>query len=127
MSARSTQGSFSLTMSFFASGAGAWVLFTVPEAAILGGPIAVVGYALSCICPLLIFSAVGPALRRHVPYGVTLFELVQMRYGTVVNVYVSLIAAFYMFLYLAAEFTSVGDRGAHTVPSCPRHPVPSSH
>ena len=63
MSSRNTQGSFSLTMSFFASGAGAWVLFTVPEAAILGGPIAVLGYAVSCIMPLVIFGAVGPRLR----------------------------------------------------------------
>ena len=109
MSSRNTQGSLSLTMSFFASGAGAWVLFTVPEAAILGGPIAVLGYALACIMPLVIFGAVGPRMRHLVPEGITFFEFVQARYGTVVNIYVSCIAAFYMFLYLAAEFTSVGD------------------
>lgn len=109
MSARNTQGSFSLIMSFFASGAGAWVLFTVPEAAILGGPIAVLGYAISCILPLMIFACVGPTLRRLLPHGITFFEFVQARYGTFVNVYVTMIAAFYMFLYLAAEFTSVGD------------------
>ena len=109
MSARNSQGAFSLIMSFFASGAGAWVLFTVPEAAILGGPIAVLGYAISCIMPLLIFACVGPTLRRLLPHGITFFEFVQARYGTLVNTYVTLIAAFYMFLYLAAEFTSVGD------------------
>jgi len=109
MSARNTQGAFSLTMSFFASGAGAWVLFTVPEAAILGGPVAILGYAISCVVPLLIFACVAPALRRRLPYGITFFEFVQARYGTVVNGYVTLISIFYMFLYLAAEFTSVGD------------------
>jgi len=109
MSARNTQGSFSLIMSFFASGAGAWVLFTVPEAAILGGPIAVLGYAISCVLPLLIFACVGPQLRRLLPHGITFFEFVQARYGSAVNTYVTLIAMFYMFLYLAAEFTSVGD------------------
>ena len=140
MSARNTQGAFSLTMSFFASGAGAWVLFTVPEvsslsaigelahppsrclsdsrvrvlepnsqAAILGGPVAILGYAISCVVPLLIFACVAPALRRRLPYGITFFEFVQARYGTVVNGYVTLISMFYMFLYLAAEFTSVGD------------------
>lgn len=109
MSARNSQGSLSLVCSFFASGAGAWVLFTVPEAAILGGPIAVLGYAVSCIMPLLIFAAVGPRMRHLVPEGITFFEFVQARYGTIVNTYVSLIASFYMFLYLAAEFTSVGD------------------
>jgi Na+/proline symporter len=108
MSARNSQGAFSLTMSFFASGAGAWVLFTLPEAAILGGPIAVLGYAISCVLPLLIFMCAAPALRRHLPFGITFFEFVQARYGSLVNVYVTLIATFYMFLYLAAEFTSVG-------------------
>ena len=109
MSARNTQSALSLSLSFFASNAGAWVLFTVPEAAILGGPIAILGYALSCVFPLMIFRSVAPALRRNLPFGITFFEFVQKRYGTVVNVYVSLTAAFYMFLYLAAEFTSVGS------------------
>ena len=109
MSARNTQSALSLSLSFFASNAGAWVLFTVPEAAILGGPIAILGYALSCVFPLMIFRSVAPFLRRNLPFGITFFEFVQKRYGTVVNVYVSLTAAFYMFLYLAAEFTSVGS------------------
>mmetsp|Transcript_24178 Transcript_24178/g.48369 ORF Transcript_24178/g.48369 Transcript_24178/m.48369 type:complete len:551 (-) Transcript_24178:387-2039(-) len=109
LSARNTQGYISLTMSFFASGAGAWVLFTVPEAAILGGPIAVLGYAISCVVPLLIFSSIAPTMRRNLPYGTTFFEYVQARYGTLVNGYTVLISMFYMFLYLAAEFTSVGD------------------
>lgn len=108
MSARNTQGSFSLTMSFFASGAGAWVLYTVPEAAVLGGPIAVCGYALSCIVPLLIFAWSAPYLRRNLPYGITYYEYIQARFGTGVNIYATLISTFYMFLYLAAEFSSVG-------------------
>ena len=81
MSARNSQGTFALTMSFFASGAGAWVLFTVPEAAILGGPIAVLGYALSCILPLLIYSWAAPYLRKNLPFGITFFEFVQARHG----------------------------------------------
>lgn len=108
MSARNTQGTFALTMSFFASGAGAWVLFTLPEAAILGGPIAIIGYALSCIFPLIIFAWAAPMLRERLPFGITLFEFVHARYGPVVNTYVTLISLFYLFLYLAAEFSSVG-------------------
>ena len=108
-SARNSQGPLALALSFFASGAGAWILFAVPEAAILGGPIALVGYALSTIVPLLIFSAISPTLRRELPHGITFFEMVDARYGWKVNVYVTLTALFYMFLYLAAEFTSVGS------------------
>jgi Na+/proline symporter len=109
MSARNTQGTFSLTMSFFASGAGAWVLFTLPEAAILGGPLAILGYAISCAMPLLIFAWAAPVLRSSLPFGITFFEYVQARYGPVVNFYVTLVSLFYLFLYLAAEFSSVGS------------------
>jgi len=109
MSARNTQGTLSLTISFFVSGAGAWILFAVPEAAILGGPIALFGYAFSCVFPLLIMAFMAPKLREKLPHGITFFEYVQARYGTVVNSYVLLISLFYMFLYLTAEFTSVGS------------------
>jgi len=109
MAARNTQGWMSLTLSFFVSGAGAWVFFTVPEAAILGGPTALVGYTLSCIIPLLIFRVTAPHLRNVLPKGITYFEYIQARYGTLVNVYATSVSIFYMFLYLTAEFTSVGS------------------
>ena len=109
MSARNSQKAFALAMSFFASNAGAWILFAVPEAAILGGPIALLGYAIASVVPLLLFSLITPALRNNLPRGITFFEMVHERYGWAVNVYVTLCACFYMYLYLAAEFTSVGS------------------
>lgn len=109
MAARNTQGALSLSLSFFVSGAGAWVFFTVPEAALLGGPVALVGYILSCIIPLLIFRMTAPYLRTVLPKGITYFEFIQERYGPLVNFYATGISFFYMFLYLTAEFTSVGS------------------
>lgn len=109
MSARNTQGTLALSLSFFASGAGAWVLFAVPEAAILGGPVALAGYTLSCMAPLVIFGLIGPYFRRELPESCTFFDYIQGRFGTAVNVYVTLVMLFYMFLYLAAELTSVGS------------------
>lgn len=108
VAARNTQGSLAIALSFFASGAGAWVLFTVPEAAILGGPVAIIGYTVSCLVPVAIFGCVGPYMRRNLPQACTFFEYIQARYGTVVNVYCTLVSLFYMLLYLSAEFTSVG-------------------
>mmetsp|Transcript_7449 Transcript_7449/g.12618 ORF Transcript_7449/g.12618 Transcript_7449/m.12618 type:complete len:569 (-) Transcript_7449:500-2206(-) len=107
--AHNTQGFISLSLSFFASSAGAWILYTVPEAAILGGPVAVAGYTISCLVPLLIFACVGPYMRRNVPTAYTFFDYVQGRFGTPVNIYATLISLFYMFLYLSAEFKSLGD------------------
>ena len=109
MVARNTQGMLSLTLSFFASGAGAWIIFAVPEAAILGGPIALFGYVIACIVPLVLIGWIAPILREKVPTGITFFEYVQVRYGTYVNIYVTLTSLFYMFLYLSAEFTAVGQ------------------
>jgi len=109
MSARNSQGAISLTLSYFASGAGAWIIFAVPEAAILGGPIALMGYCIACIVPLGLIGWIAPILRENVPHGITFFEYVQMRYGTYVNFYVVLTSLFYMFLFLSAEFTAVGQ------------------
>ena len=109
MVARNTQGMLSLTLSFFASGAGAWIIFAVPEAAILGGPIALFGYVIACIVPLVLIGWIAPILREKVPTGITFFEYIQVRYGTYVNIYVTLTSLFYMFLYLSAEFTAVGQ------------------
>merc|ERR1712087_620200 len=48
-------------------------------------------------------------MRRNVPSAYTFFEYVQGRYGTLVNIYATLISLFYMTLYLSAEFKSLGD------------------
>jgi Na+/proline symporter len=109
MSARNSQSALALTLSYFASGAGAWILFAVPEATILGGPIALLGYCLACVLPLFIMAWMGPRLRAKLPRGITFFEYVQGRYGPLVNAYVVLSSLFYMFLFLSAEFTSVGQ------------------
>jgi len=109
VAARNTQGGFAIALSLFASGAGAWVLFTLPETAILGGPVAVVGYTVSGMVPLAIFGCIGPYMRRNLPEACTFFEYTKARYGTLVNVYCTLVSLFYMLLYLSAEFTSVGS------------------
>ena len=66
LTARNSQGIVSLSLSFFASGAGAWVLFTVPEASIIGGPIALAGYTISCLVPIAIFGWIGHFLKKIV-------------------------------------------------------------
>ena len=68
----------------------------------------------------MLIGWITPKLRAKVPTGITFFEYVQVRYGTYVNVYVTLTSLFYMFLYLSAEFTAVGqavDLLSGTVPS----------
>lgn len=76
--ARNSQSTFSLAMTFFASGMGAWVLFAVAEVGTYTGSLGVAGYALSAIAPLIILDRVSPFLRRELPNGVTLHDFVAL-------------------------------------------------
>ncbi len=106
MAARNSQGLLSLTLSYFVSGCGAWVIFAVPQAAVIGGWPALVGYAISTALPLLLFGLIAPSMRNNLPKGFTLNEYVYGRFGPLCTAYFGLVSMFYMILYLAAELSS---------------------
>ena len=106
--ARNSQGVIALTLSYFVSGAGGLVVFTSPSTAVIGGWVALVGYALSLTIPLWVTGKIAPFLRERVPCGFTMNEFIRLRYGPVCTVYFAVIAIFYMELYMAAELASAG-------------------
>ena len=106
MAARNSQGLVSMTLSYFVSGIGAWVIFAAPQAAVIGGWPALVGYAISTVVPLLLFGLIAPPMRNQLPKGFTLNEYVYGRFGTPCTVYFAFVSMFYMVLYLAAELSS---------------------
>eukprot|EP00966_Prymnesium_polylepis_P178895 4142162-Prymnesium_polylepis.1 len=106
--ARNSQGVVALTLSYFVSGAGGLVVFTAPATAVVGGWVALLGYALSLTIPLWVIGCIAPFMRKYVPKGFTMNEYVVGRYGTVHAVYFALVAVFYMDLYMAAELASAG-------------------
>jgi solute:Na+ symporter, SSS family len=106
MAARNSQGLVSMTLSYFVSGIGAWVIFAAPQAAVIGGWPALVGYAVSTVVPLLLFGLIAPPMRNQLPKGFTLNEYVYGRFGTPCTVYFAFVSMFYMVLYLAAELSS---------------------
>lgn len=108
LAARDSQGLVSMTLSYFVSGMGAWVIFAAPQAAVIGGSIALVGYALSTAFPLLLFGLIAPVMRKNVPNGFTMIEYVYARFGLANSVYVGITAMLYMMIYLTAELTSAG-------------------
>jgi len=109
LAARNTQGLLSMTLSYFVSGMGAWVIFAAPQAAVIGGWIALAGYALSTTFPLILFSVVAPMMRKNVPNGFTMNEYLMARLGPVNVVVFTLVMLFYMSLYLTAELASAGS------------------
>jgi Na+/proline symporter len=106
IAARGTQGTISLTLSYFVSGCGAWVIFAVPQAAVVGGWFALTSYALSAVFPLLLFGVIAPTMREQLPQGFTINEYILGRFGTVNAIYFGIVALFYMMLYLTAELAA---------------------
>ena len=114
VSARDSADAGTTAATLIASGMGAWILFSPAEAgAAFGGLAAVVGYAVGSAVPLLLFVSVGTRLREYLPRGHSLTEYVYARYGRWMYAYVLCIAAFYMFVFLAAEMTAVSSALAY--------------
>jgi len=108
LAARDSQGLISMTLSYFVSGMGAWVIFAAPQAAVIGGSVALVGYALSTAFPLLLFGLMAPLMRKNVPNGFTIIDYVYGRFGPINAIYVGITSLLYMTIYLTAELTSAG-------------------
>ncbi|MCC5947136.1 MAG: hypothetical protein JJT89_01660 [Nitriliruptoraceae bacterium] len=106
--ARGTQGAGTLGLSFLASGLGAWILFAPAELGVLLGIGPVIGYALAAAGPFLIFAFVGPRLRRLLPSGHGLGDLVRVRFGRTASIAVTVVSLLYMGVFVAAELVAIG-------------------
>jgi solute:Na+ symporter, SSS family len=109
--ARDSQPAGRLAWSFLASGLGAWILFAPPELGALLGAQAVVAYAVAAAAPFLVLAVVGPLLRRVLPGGRGLTELVAVRFGPVAGRTVAAVSVLYMGVFVAAELVAVGGLG----------------
>jgi Na+/proline symporter len=123
MLARHSQDAGTLGLSFMVSGAGAWILFAVPEVGAFVGLVGVVGYAIGQAAPFGIFAWLGPKLRAVSPAGRSLTEFVLARFGRAFHSYVVVISVGYMFFFLTAELTAVGGIAAILSGLDPRIPV----
>ncbi len=108
LTARESQTSTALGLSFLASGMGAWILFAPPEVGAFVGPIAVAGYALGSALPFIILGWAGPAIRRRLPAGRSLSEFAAERFGSTFRHWSAGLSVLYMLCFLAAELTAIG-------------------
>ena len=102
-----TEKTFGLTMSFYASGMGLWILTSPAEVAWYGLGYDIYGYALSAATPFILIYIFGPRISRLLPDGITLAQFVEKKYGTVAQKIVSVVAVIYMGAFLIAEFASI--------------------
>ncbi|KAK5654433.1 hypothetical protein OQA88_7344 [Cercophora sp. LCS_1] len=109
LSGNRTQTAFPLALNFIASALGSGILFAYPQLATIAGVQGVVIYALSSGCPLLIFAALGPIIRRKCPEGFVLTEWTRQRYGIATALYLSAMTMLTLFLYMVSELSAIGQ------------------
>ncbi|MEA2117231.1 sodium:solute symporter [Halovibrio sp. HP20-50] len=108
VTARNSQTSSTLGLSFLASGMGAWILFAPPEIGAFVGPLALAGYAVGSALPFIVLGLYGPKIRRVLPEGRSIAEFAEACYGRGVRHWVTLVSVGYMACFLAAELTAIG-------------------
>ena len=102
-----TENVFGVSLSFYASGMGLWILTAPAEVAWWGLGYDVIGYAISAATPFLLLYFLGPKIANLVPGGATLPQFINIRYGRKAQIVVSLVAIIYMSAFLVAEFASI--------------------
>uniref|UniRef100_A0A7S3JQI4 Sodium/solute symporter n=1 Tax=Aureoumbra lagunensis TaxID=44058 RepID=A0A7S3JQI4_9STRA len=113
LSARQQAGWYAIGISFMASGLGAWIIYGTTE---LGAtrPISwwgVLGYSTASAMPAILICFLGPLIRKKVgaEKGFSATDFALSRYGRLMHLQVSAISCFYMYIYLVAELTTIGN------------------
>ena len=102
-----SQKTLTLSLSFYASGMGLWIIASPAEVGWYGLGFDVVGYAVSAATPFVLLYFVGPRIVQTVPDKATLPQYISQQYGNFAQVFVSIIATIYMSCLL---YTSPSPR-----------------
>ena len=102
-----SEGVLGLSLSFYASGMGLWILTSPAEVAWFGLGYDIYGYALSAATPFILIYIFGPKIADLLPKGATLAQFVETKYGNIAQKIVSIVAVIYMGAFLIAEFASI--------------------
>ena len=102
-----SEGVLGLSLSFYASGMGLWILTSPAEVAWYGLGYDIYGYALSAATPFILIYIFGPKIADLLPEGATLAQFVETKYGNIAQKIVSIVAVIYMGAFLIAEFASI--------------------
>ena len=103
-----SEGVLGLSLSFYASGMGLWILTSPAEVAWYGLGYDIYGYAISAATPFILIYIFGPKIANLLPKGATLAQFVETKYGSIAQKIVSMVAVIYMGAFLIAEFASIG-------------------
>lgn len=112
LSARDSAGPWSIALSFFASGMGAWVVYGTTE---MGATpalswLGVLGYSGASAFPAIVVCFLGPYVKEM--SGKNAFstsDFGRKRYGRLMQLAIISVSIFYMFIYMVAELTSISN------------------
>lgn len=107
LSANGTQKGIPLAFNFVASSFGCGIMASYPQVANLTGLHGLLVYALTGGLPMLLFSWLGPIIRRQCPHGFVLTEWVFQRFGRVTGLYLSACTILTLYLFMVSEITSI--------------------
>ena len=112
LSARNSAGAWSIALSYFASGMGAWVVYgstemgATPALSWLG----VIGYSGASALPAAAICFLGPKIKeRCTDKAFSTTDFGRERYGRVMQLSIAAISLFFMFIYMVAELTSISN------------------
>ena len=103
-----SEGVLGLSLSFYASGMGLWILTSPAEVAWYGLGYDIYGYAISAATPFILIYIFDPRIADLLPKGATLAQFGETKYGSIAQKIVSMVAVIYMGAFLIAEFASIG-------------------
>jgi len=112
LSARDSAGYLSIALSYFASGMGAWVVYGTtemganPQLSWLG----VLGYSSASAFVATVICIIGPGIKKRCSKNAfSTSDFGRERYGRVMQLSISTMSIFYMFIYMVAELTSISN------------------
>ncbi|KAF9437242.1 hypothetical protein BGZ76_001531 [Entomortierella beljakovae] len=98
-----------IAWSFYSGSMGAWVIFSMPAFVVSAGIIGLIAYSFSCGLPIVIVARIGAILHRKYPDVLSLGDFVQLRFGIIPTIIVTIVMLFNMFIALCAEYTAIGN------------------
>eukprot|EP00536_Pseudo-nitzschia_multiseries_P005336 jgi/Psemu1/254402/estExt_Genewise1Plus.C_990054 len=112
LSARDSAGYWSIALSFFASGMGAWVVYGTTEMG--SNPalswLGVLGYSGASAFPAIVVCLLGPYIKeKSGDNAFSTTDFGRKRYGRLMQLSISAVSIFYMFIYMVAELTSISN------------------
>jgi len=107
--ARNSQNWLSIALSVCATSAGAWMVYTPSEAAVMGGWWALLGYCVAIFLAPLAIIIFGPQFREMLKDGANITDWVGQRFGLASQLWVTVCLVYYMFIYLATQLKTMGD------------------